>query len=246
MARRLAARTVPREALSPGDREAMWDLFARHYEAVTRAGFEADLADKSHVILLRPAGEERLAGFSTLTSFPVVVQGRTVVVVFSGDTVVDPAWWGQTALQRAFLAWVIRVWLARPRTPVYWFLISKGYRTYLLLTRNFPEHWPRYDRPTPAFQAALLDTVARARFGDAWDADRGVLRFATCAGRLREGVAPVDPGTTAPDVRFFVARNPGHAEGDELCCLGRVDHRLWLFYMGRLARRALRSVGGRR
>jgi len=47
-------------------------------------------------------------------------------------------------------------------------------------------------------------------------------------------------------VRFFVQRNPRHAEGDELCCLGKVDLKLWTFYMRKLLRRRLRRFMGRR
>ncbi|MBN2359812.1 MAG: hypothetical protein JXR83_10190, partial [Deltaproteobacteria bacterium] len=168
------------------------------------------------------------------------VQGRAVVVVFSGDTVVARECWGQTRLQRSFLSYVMRAKLAHPLTPVYWFLISKGYKTYLLLTRNFPEHWPRHDRPTPPWQSALLDDVARHKYSAAWQPERGILHFDLCVGALREQVAPVtEQQLQYPDIRFFCERNPGHAGGDELCCLGRVNHRLWLYYTTKLLRRAL-------
>jgi hypothetical protein len=48
-------------------------------------------------------------------------------------------------------------------------------------------------------------------------------------------VAPIDTGLLErPDIRFFVAKNPGHAKGDELCCLGRVDAGLVSTFMSRL------------
>ena len=42
-----------------------------------------------------------------------------------------------------------------------------------------------------------------------------------------------------PDIRYFLERNPGHAAGDELCCLGRIDLALWSSYMLKLVRRHL-------
>jgi hypothetical protein len=68
----------------------------------------------------------------------------------------------------------------------------------------------------------LLDRVAAAKFGSAYDPRTGVIRLATPA-PLREGVS--DPGLRMnnPHVRFFVEANPGHAEGDELACLVRID-----------------------
>lgn len=224
----------------------MWELFARYYEDVTADKFERDLAGKAHVILIRAAGDHSVQGFSTITSFQRTVQGRRVVGVFSGDTIMAESNWHQTVLQRAFLSYVIRVKARYPLTPVYWFLISKGFRTYLLLARNFPEYWPRHDRATPRWQAAVLDDFARSRFGDAWQPELGVLRFPKCEGKLKGEVVGIDDrARSLAEVRFFEQRNPGHASGEELCCLGRVNGRLWTSYMLKLGRKAL-GVGRKR
>lgn len=209
--------------LSAVERDALWAVFERYYAGVERAGFERDLAPKHHVILLRDAGTGALRGFSTLHVGEHIVEGRRVLSIFSGDTIVDRAYWGERALHRAFFVYVAQTKLRHPRTPVYWFLITKGYKTYLLLTRNFPEHWPRRDRATPAWQQAMIDTLSLARFGDAYDPARGVLRWADEQGRLRPSVAPIDElAMRDPDVRFFASKNPDAARGDELCCVGRV------------------------
>ena len=58
-------------------------------------------------------------------------------------------------------------------------------------------------------------------------------------GRLREGVAPIDADllTSDPDVRFFNAHNPSHADGDELVCLAAFDaHMAWHFIRRQLRR----------
>jgi len=239
-AQHLRAKTRSVAGLDAGTREAMWHVFANYYDGVSREAFERDLAGKDHVIVLRDRRDASVQGFSTLASFVREVEGRVVVGLFSGDTIVARAYWSQTALQRAFLAYAMRLKLRHPFSPVYWFLISKGFRTYLLLARNFPEYWPRHDRPTAAWQAAVIDDFARQRFGDAWSAARGTLVFSECAGKLKHDAAPIDARAAAlPEVQFFLARNPGHARGDELCCLGRIDGRLWLFYMRKLLRRCL-------
>jgi len=186
-------------------------------------------------------------GFSTISTFERTVQGRRVVGIFSGDTIVAKEYWRQTALQRAFLSYVMRVKLRHVRLPVYWFLISKGFRTYLLMAKNFPEYWPRYDRQTPSWQAAVIDDFARCRYPDAWKPDQGILHFDHPAGRLRQDMAPIDDKARAvPEVRFFEERNPHHADGDELCCIGRIDGWLWASYMAKLAKRFGRRVRGRR
>lgn len=237
---------MPAAALDETDRDAMWALYAAYYTEVTRAGFERDLAEKDHVIVLRRGGA--LRGFSTLKRLEGEVLGQRFLAVFSGDTILDRAEWGQVALQRAFLAYVMRVKLRHPLLPVFWFLISKGYRTYLLLSRNFVDYWPRPERPTPPFEEAVIDSLARQRWPEAWQPGLGVLRFASPQGRLREEVAPIDEAMRErhPDIGFFSSRNPGHVRGEELCCLGRVDLQLWLSYMLKLARRLTAPAGRER
>jgi len=219
----------------------MWELFASYYTDVVRATFEVDLDGKSHVILLRDADDDSLQGFSTVLRTVTRVQGRQVAAVFSGDTLVAKPYWGQTALQRAFYGYIGRTKLRYPLTPVVWFLISKGYRTYLLLARNFPEFWPRRERPTPPWPAAVLTQLARERFGDTFDAERGILSAG--GGRLQSFVAPIEEASASdPDALFFETVNPGHANGDELCCIGFIDARMFIFYAGKTVRRSLRRA----
>src|SRR4029079_15523392 len=107
---------------------------------------------KEHVIVLRDSGDGSLKGYSTLYVFDASVDGRRVKAVFSGDTIVDDMYWGQSTLQRAFFRYVLALKVRNPTVPLYWFLISKGFRTYLLLSRNFPEYWPRHEASTPAWE----------------------------------------------------------------------------------------------
>lgn len=194
---------------------------------------------------MRDAARRELQGFTTLCAYPHEVDGRRVRVVFSGDTVIAAPYQGQTALQRAFVRYVMGV-VVRHREPVYWFLISKGYKTYLLMSRNFLEYWPRHERPTPPAAAALIASLARRRFGASFRERDGVVRFEPPGPRLLGWVAPVEPHALAqPDVRFFLAQNPGWADGDELCCVGRVDLWMGLNYLRRLGLRLGRGLLGR-
>jgi len=220
------------ERLTAGQREAAWRVFQRYYENTDRARFEHDLSDKQHIFLLHADG--RIVGFSTVT----VERVSGIVSIFSGDTVLEPAHHGAGALQWAFFKYIVRTKLLNPHRLVTWFLISKGYKTYLLLSRNFPTHFPRRDVDTPPWARELLVTLARRRFGDALNPETLILRFDRDHEHLRPDVAPVEREHD-PDIRFFVSANPGHASGDELCCLGVVDFRLALSWpLKRLRRRA--------
>lgn len=227
----LRATTLPVRSLTPEQRDAAWQIFERYYEGTDRSRFDHDLDAKQHVFLLQARG--RIVGFSTVC----VERVGDVVSIFSGDTVLEPAHHGVGALQWAFFKYIVATKLRHPHRLVTWFLISKGYKTYLLLSRNFVTYWPRRDAETPPWARELLVTLARRRFGDALDPDTLVLRFPTDHERLGSNVAPVHDQHD-PDIRFFVSANPGHAEGDELCCLGIVDARLALSWPLKRLRRA--------
>lgn len=237
----LQSRVVAVPDLLPETRQAMWRLFSQYYVEVSRDAFLKDLEAKHHVILIRERTGRMLQGFSTLQTYKREVMGRRFGVIFSGDTVVAREYWGQSRLQRAFLRYIVNYKLQNPFIPVYWFLISKGYKTYMLMSRNYPEYWPRHEKPTPPWEAAVIDQLATEKFGEAWKPERGVLEFERCPCRLKIGVAPINEELREryPEVRFFEQKNPGHAKGDELCCIGLINPQLWIHYLGKLAKKKL-------
>lgn len=223
---RLRVSAVPVALLDGATVDGMWQLYAEHYDHVTRAEFDRDLAQKSRVFVGRDGGSGELAGFSTAQFYQHDYAGTQVGIYFSGDTIFRPRYWGQTALHRAvvreLLAWKLR----HPLVPLYWHLICSGYRTYLTLVRNFPTHWPHHERATPAWERGLIDSIGRSRYGAAWRADRGVVSLGREQPVLKCQVAPFTPQVLAlPEVAFFVRANPGFATGDELAMIARVDAR---------------------
>lgn len=221
MQRRLTARTVPVASLGRETVDDAFALFAQSYTGVDRQRFERDLREKQKVILLRDRHTGALKGFSTVLIQPLAPPA-TGTVIFSGDTVIHRDYWGQKQLQAAFSRILLGEKLRAPRRPLYWFLISKGYRTYMLLANAFPRAVPRHDRPDDTGLRATLDALARSRFGDAYDPVTGIVR-ASGHEHVRDGLAPVTARHLAnPHVAFFVARNPGHQDGDELACLADV------------------------
>ena len=220
---RLDARTVAAHTLDPETRAKAFALFQHAYEGADRARFERDLAEKQLIILLRDTLTRDLKGFSTVLLREVATRRGPATVIFSGDTVIDREYWGQKQLQLAFSQLLLTLKLRSPRRRLYWFLISKGWRTYLLLANAFARAVPRYDVPDDKELRRILDAQATARFGPQYDAEYGVIRYATPHERVRTGLAPAAGEVLRnPHVRFFIERNPGHAEGDELACLAEV------------------------
>lgn len=212
-----AACAVPRGVLSKVERDEMFSLLDEHFEGVTAEQFARDLDEKHWVLRIRRNG--RLVGFSTLQVLEADDQGRPVGVVYSGDTIMAPEAWGSPVLARAWIALVRRVQSGAPDLPWYWLLLSSGFRTYRFLPVFWHKFWPNHAELTPSSALDLLRTLARQRFGDQFDEAAGVVRFQRPQ-RLRAPLAVVPGSRTAdPHVSFFLARNPGHALGDELVCL---------------------------
>ena len=221
--RRLVAQIAPVRSLDRSTVDAAFELFESLYLGADRLRFERDLGDKHLIILLRDDIDGVLRGFSTVHVGDVTHRGRPARLVYSGDTVIHPAYWGQKRLQRAFSTILVRERLSHPTRPLLWFLISKGYKTYLLLVHHFPRSFPRVDRPADPDLRATLQRLAHSRFGHAYDPQTGVISFPIAHERVRDQVAPIDrPLMSDPHVAFFASRNPGYERGDELACLAHV------------------------
>jgi hypothetical protein len=220
---KLKATTVAVDHLAPADRARMLALMRAYYDAVDEAGFFADLARKDAVILLR---DSRLViqGFSTLVTVRVNVEGRRARGVFSGDTVLDKRHWGSRALGRAFLRYLFGEKLRSPAEPLYWLLISKGYKTYLMMANNFAEHYPRYERPAPPRVRRLMDAFYTALYPEAYHSATGLIETPGDACRLKPVVAPIPDRLigASPRVAFFQRRNPRWRQGCELACIARM------------------------
>jgi hypothetical protein len=205
------------------DCRAIYDLFNRHYDHVSWPQFERDLAEKDAVIVLRD-GRGIPCGFSTQKVMHVKVDGRPVRAIFSGDTIIDPSHWGDQELGRAWCRYVGQVRAAEPDTPLYWFLISKGYRTYLYLPVFFERYYPACAWPTPAGEQRILNALASAKFSSYYNHETGLIAFPESRGNLRPELAVVPARRlNNAHVRFFLSRNPSYARGTELACLAEIS-----------------------
>ena len=88
---RLSADVIPRERVTPSDREDMYQLLEAYFQNTSVEQFAHDLAEKDIVILLRDPDDARVVGFSTLMKIEITIEHRNVVGFFSGDTIIARA-----------------------------------------------------------------------------------------------------------------------------------------------------------
>ncbi len=202
--------------LTDQEKHDMYVLMSASYEAVPRARFESDLSRKDEVLILLDQ-DECLRGFTTLAWNP---GGRFEEgdILFSGDTIIDRSCWGTQELVRAFCRRAGE-WKAANQRRLFWFLISKGHRTYLYLPLFAKCFHPHPTVAEPEF-ATLAARVAAGLFGDSWKPDEGLIRFSSSQGHLNECLAASSlERQKNPWVNYFLEQNPNYHHGDELVCL---------------------------
>lgn len=220
---KLQSSTQKVSSLTDHDKLALYDLFAKYYEGHSFTGFLKDLSEKSHIIILRCTRSGQIKGFSTLLRVDLKKFGERGTGIFSGDTVIEKEYWGNKSLGVEFLKYLWLTKIKNPTQPVYWFLISKGYKTYLLMANNFACFYPRPNYEIPVGVSRLMNAFYSTRFGDFFDSAAGIVRFNNEACRLKENVAEVSPQLmTQPLIAFFVNKNPSWAKGEELACIAEM------------------------
>lgn len=204
-------------------RSRLYSLMNTFYDDATPEAFHRDLEEKDHCILLLDEGGT-IQGFSTQKVLRVQAQGRQVTGVFSGDTIIHPEHWGSLELFRVFVRhFIAGRKMDDSQEPFYWFLISKGYKTYKMLPLFFNDFFPDYRRITPAFERAVIHAFGHSRYPDEYDPDTRVIRYAGTKDKLKPGVADVtERHRRDPHVSFFLESNPDYAQGNDLVCLTRL------------------------
>jgi hypothetical protein len=216
-----STRFVSLVALDETLKRRMASLYLASYDASSEALFLQDLSSKDEALLVYAANE--LVGFTTLRTFERDWQGQHICVVYSGDTVVDQAHWGQQALAFAWIGRMGALKRERPQTPLYWFLLVKGHRTFRYLPvfgKSFYPHWS-VDRSD---LKPLADALALELFADEYNPATGVVEFEQSRGHLKPQIAfPAPEELEREGVRFFLERNPGFVRGHELVCVCEVE-----------------------
>ncbi len=212
----------PIEAIDRPLQEAMFVLLQKYFGNVRIDDFIADLRDKQYVILLW-GSNGKLVGFSTQKCFTSHFEGSKVGVIYSGDTIIERAYWGSLALPRAF--WQLRQHVASQLevSRIFWVLISKGIRTYKFLPVYLQEYYPHHARATPEPYRDFIQRMGRLLFPTRYDPATGIVRSLGQHQYLKENYHPTPRENCAPYEAFFYAKNPHYRRGDELLSIAELS-----------------------
>ena len=207
--------------LSDDISERVVDLYLQYYDGSSEAQVLSDLAGKREILLLNYGN--KLVGFTTLQVYTCDWLDKSIRVVYSGDTIVDQAHWGQQALAFRWISRMAQIKAEDPEKSLYWFVIIKGHRTFKYLPtfgKSFYPHWS-VDRSD---LKSLADFLAFKKFGEAYNSTTGVVEFNESLGHLKNEIAyPTEEEMSKESVQFFLKKNPNYLKGHELVCLCELE-----------------------
>jgi hypothetical protein len=223
MQQRLKGEAVERSLLTAADMTSMYTLFECYYSGINKQHFVDDLNTKHWIILLRDTNEN-IQGFSTLAISEHQIAEQTVRSIFSGDTIIHHAYWGEQTLLVTWCKLAGTIKAQQLATPLYWFLIVKGHRTYRYLSVFTKQFYPVHSVPTPMHVQLMMKQISEEKFGADYQPDSGLIQFKTTHGYLKQQWSDInDQLMQKADIKFFLEKNPGHDKGDELVCLAELS-----------------------
>lgn len=212
-----------REDITLDECLGMYELFKVYYQNTPFEQFLEDFSNKTGAHIAKRKTDGKVVGFSTGVARTIEVDGKPVRILFSGDTVMAKEYWGHSAFPQSFFRWLLSERLRHPTLPMYWFLISMGYRTYLILANNFYKYYPNIYGDDPHLKNVAF-TAADNIFPGALNRETGLLDFGEDACTLSDFVTPItDKERAVPKIAFFESRNPSWHKGDEMACVGSLD-----------------------
>ncbi|MCC7036688.1 MAG: hypothetical protein IT560_05205 [Alphaproteobacteria bacterium] len=215
----------------------MMALYFSAYDGTNAGLFHSDLKNKDRVIQIFHEG--RLIGFTTLHVYSSRWNSQDIRVVYSGDTVIEKAHWGQMELSRAWISEVKKIQDENPGQPHYWFLLVKGHRTFKYISTFANTFFPNPFNVNNELKP-LADILAGNMFGGLYNPKTGIVSFPDKRGQLKPDIAmPSEQELSQPDVRYFMQANPGYIDGDELVCICSLDVKNMRPFARRIAERQL-------
>lgn len=229
------ARFVEFSEISRHQAHEMYAIYEKYYENTNFPLFWSDLSKKTGAILIFHPTTNVIVGFSTIAVHHFKLENKNYTTVFSGDTVIEKEFWGSRALIIGMTKFMVKLRFKHPTDKLYWVLISKGYKTYLLLANNYYTYYPHVDGKHTEL-APIIEHYCEQYFPKYYDDNTGLLNFGEDYQPLKGEVAPITEKMRRRNrkIKFFEEMNPSWKAGTELPCIGEISWSDLLLYPTRL------------
>ncbi len=220
----LSFQLVERKDINFNSRTRMFELMFSCYNKITENNFNADLDKKQYVCLIKDK-VDIIQGFTTFAINPNSAKDNKYNVLFSGDTIIAPQYWGTQVMRDGWCKSVGSIIAADTSKPWYWYLLSKGHRTYMFLPLFFKEYFPSIEAAdSEEHLKKIASEVSKRLYGNCWKEDEGVIRFEESHGELKQELIQASYQKKGSKfVQFFLKKNPAFYKGEELVCIAPLN-----------------------
>lgn len=204
------------------DIDRLFLLMDNNYNHISREIFERDLFKKDYVGIL--TADNQIHGFTTYAINPYNCGTEEYNILFSGDTIISPEYWGTQILMQSWFRTVGSLISQDPDKKWYWYLLSKGHRTYMYLPLFFSDYYPSPTGTKDPDYKEIIDRCSELFYGDEFYKEDGVIKFEKKVGELKEEhIQATYNKKKSTYASFFLKKNPGFYKGDELVCMTEIS-----------------------
>jgi hypothetical protein len=209
----LTGQVIKKSELCEQDIDAMFSLMDTFYDNMKKENFLRDLSKKDFCIVLRDK-QSVILGFPTQQVLHIPAENEIIHGVFSGDTIIHKQSWGSIELFKKFARLFFEY--EKKYGEFYWFLISKGYKTYKML--------PTFFRESPLKMKSIMDAFGEYMYKEEYNSESGVIYYKDVKDKLKEGVADITPELlNDKDIAFFAEKNPDYKKGNDIVCVAKMS-----------------------
>ena len=229
-------------AINHEDILRMYTLMQDNYDYVLLENFKKDLLQKDYVGVLTDINNI-IQGFTTYAINPKNYSSNEFNIMFSGDTVISENYTGSQALTKGWVDTVAFFIKKYPNKKLLWFLMSKGYKTYLYLPFFFQKYYPALEKDRNDLRLIdIINNVSEILYPNNWNKLTGIIKFNKKIGQIKERHISKSVDKNNKHVDFFIQKNPGYTEGDELVCMAEVNINNLMRFPKLILERSLRSI----
>lgn len=219
--RKIYSKSLPINDVSDSQKLELYSIYKEYYAHANKKRFLGEINQADIVMLVFCKETDAIVGFSSLKHMVLDINSKKIFGTFPGDTVIKKEYWGGQSLGIELGIQVLKQKIKHFPKKYYLFLISKGYKTYLLLANNFTSYFPRHNVNTSLHHQRIIDAYAERLYGSLYNKEKGVIEFEGVHDSVKRGVADIDSRMLEnPKIAYFVKMNPGYKRGSELVCLG--------------------------
>jgi hypothetical protein len=204
--------------LSPETKEAMWQVYHQFYH-YDKAQFMERVKTNNYYSFYTIG--DRIVGFTGLRINETELNGRKQLLIYFGQTVIDPVYRGQALLPRTAVKLCRKFWRKLLVSDLYFWADALTYKAYLVFAKTVPEMYPSWKQTTPPHVKSIIDHLGQAHYRDNYCNQTGTV--------VKDKVLVNDTTMKIPakyqedqDIRFFMQANPRYVEGHGLITIVRM------------------------